>query len=72
MLRGGASKIRGYVRIDNSTSDGSSLFQAELLRRLLGQTLADRLSCREDQAVLARDTADLRKVALDLRVRSAG
>jgi hypothetical protein len=34
------------------------------LGSLLGQTLADRLSCRQDQAVLARDTADLRKVAL--------
>lgn len=52
-------------RVDDAASDRGALLEAEIRGSLLAQTLADRLSGREDQAVLARDAAELLKVVLD-------
>lgn len=57
---------RRHSRVNDSTSDGGPLLQAELLRRLLREAASNRLTSCQDQAVLAGDAADLREVVLDL------
>jgi hypothetical protein len=62
----GRKSEKGDIRVDDSTSDSSSLEKTEFLRRLLRETFSDGLTSGEDEPVLAGTSTNLDEVVLGL------